>query len=124
MSHILIVEVIEDDPALKEQYATVLKRHGYEVHTARDTASGLKVLADIQPDIVILDLLMPGPDGVAFLQSADLEHLHPNTKVIVMSNIDTPEYRQELGHFKIERYLLKADYTPHQLAELIGQITR
>jgi chemosensory pili system protein ChpA (sensor histidine kinase/response regulator) len=122
MSHILIVEVIEDDPQLKKQYATVLQRHGYQVHTARDTASGLKVLADISPDIIILDLLMPGPDGVAFLEAADLEHLHPHTRVIVLSNVDTPDYEQQLSRFHVERYLLKADYTPDQLADLIARI--
>jgi DNA-binding response OmpR family regulator len=60
MSHVL---VIEDDPLILEPVLHALKGAGYEVSKATDGAQGLALALEIQPDLVILDLLLPEMDG-------------------------------------------------------------
>lgn len=122
MPSISTIEIIEDDPQIREQYVTVLTRRGFTVTAARNATEGGRLLADTNPDLILLDILMPGPDGVAFLKAADLSHEHPNTRVIVLSNVETPEYQRDLADLGVTRYLIKADYTPDQIADLIASL--
>lgn len=57
------VLVVEDEPALLETLAYNLGRQGYEVFTAADGPTALKVAQEKRPDLVILDLMLPGLDG-------------------------------------------------------------
>ncbi|WP_025745747.1 response regulator [Kallotenue papyrolyticum] len=55
--------IVDDEPTITEFLATGLSYEGYTVATAADGTSALRVAADFQPDVVILDLMLPGQDG-------------------------------------------------------------
>src|ERR1700747_3571267 len=57
--------VVDDDTAVREALAVVLGLDGLEVSTAADGREGIKAMRDVRPDAVILDVLMPGLDGLA-----------------------------------------------------------
>ena len=57
--------VVDDDPDILEAVALILESQGYEVVTARDGIEGLANLKAEQPDLMILDLMMPKMDGFA-----------------------------------------------------------
>ena len=57
--------VIEDDPVLQQALGLNLKREGYEVLGALDGLTGLQLARDAQPDLVILDLMLPKLDGLS-----------------------------------------------------------
>ena len=57
--------VVDDDPDILEAVALILESQGYEVVTARDGVEGLANLKAEQPDLMILDLMMPKMDGFA-----------------------------------------------------------
>ncbi len=57
------VLVVDDDPALADVVARYLRREGFEVEYAADGATGLRIALDTLPDLVVLDLMMPGMDG-------------------------------------------------------------
>ncbi len=65
MEHILIVE---DEADIAELIAMNLKRAGYEVSTAHDGVSGQKIALSERPDLVVLDLMLPGKDGYGVLK--------------------------------------------------------
>jgi len=56
--------VVEDDPDLRDVLRESLAREGYEVFTAADGVEGLAVIRDVRPDLVCLDVMMPGKDGI------------------------------------------------------------
>jgi len=56
--------VVDDDEALAEMLAIVLANEGYDARTCHNGASALGVFLDYQPDLVLLDLMLPGRDGV------------------------------------------------------------
>ena len=64
------VLVIEDEPALQETLAYNLTRQGYEVITVGDGKEGIAATRREQPDLLILDLMLPGMDGVEVCRQA------------------------------------------------------
>jgi two-component system chemotaxis response regulator CheY len=114
--------IIEDDPAIRELYAAALKHQGYTVAEARDAKEGLEQLTELQPQLIILDLLLPHGDGISFLKAADIPHQYPNTKVLVSSNVQTPQFDQELKQLQVEHSIVKTDYTPYMLTDLVGKL--
>ena len=59
--------VIDDEPSIVNLVTAYLKPEGYEVHTAMDGPSGLKAARVFKPDLIILDLMLPGMDGIELL---------------------------------------------------------
>jgi two-component system alkaline phosphatase synthesis response regulator PhoP len=64
MSKILI---IDDEPSILNLVSAYLKPEGYEVYTAADGPSGLKAAKAYKPDLVVLDIMLPGMDGLELL---------------------------------------------------------
>ena len=60
--HILVVD---DDPGIRDVVSDFLTRHGYEVETAADGKSMERALANGRPDLVVLDVMLPGEDGLS-----------------------------------------------------------
>src|SRR5205807_10154576 len=56
--------VVEDDPTVAAIFVRYLRREGYEVLTAEDGRSALDVAVSSQPDLVVLDIMLPGLDGL------------------------------------------------------------
>jgi CheY-like chemotaxis protein len=59
------VLIVEDEPALRESLRAGLEMAGYEVHEASDGAEGLEKAEHLRPDVIFLDVRMPGLDGYA-----------------------------------------------------------
>ncbi len=59
------VLVVEDDASVREAVARALRFEGYDVHTATDGNDALVRIDELAPDVVVLDVLMPGTDGLA-----------------------------------------------------------
>ncbi len=75
--------VVDDEPDLLRFVRRALEAEGYQVQTATDGADGLRQALTTEPDLIVLDLLMPGVDGQAVL-SAVLAH-DPEMRVLVLS---------------------------------------
>ncbi len=65
--------IIEDDPSLLMGLTMNLRREGYRVRTATDGKRGLAELSRERPDLVVLDLMLPGVDGLEILRQIRLE---------------------------------------------------
>jgi two-component system, OmpR family, alkaline phosphatase synthesis response regulator PhoP len=59
--------VIDDEPSITNLVSAYLKPEGYQIHTAADGPSGLKAARAFKPDLVILDIMLPGMDGLELL---------------------------------------------------------
>jgi two-component system OmpR family response regulator len=58
--------VVDDDASIRRLVSASLQRHGYEAHMARDSAEAERMLGESPYDVVILDVMMPGEDGLSF----------------------------------------------------------
>ena len=113
-----LILIVEDYPSLQKIYSMAAEESGHKVLLAKDGAEALKQATQNTPDLILLDLLMPSVSGAEFLKKYDLKK-HPNTKVIVFSNMDTPVLRSELSGLGVTAYFTKSEYTPKQLMEII-----
>src|SRR5574342_574500 len=59
--------VVDDEPSIVNLVSVYLRAEGYEVHTASDGPSGLKAARFLKPDLLVLDVMLPGMDGVELL---------------------------------------------------------
>jgi two-component system alkaline phosphatase synthesis response regulator PhoP len=59
--------VVDDEQSILDLVTAYLRREGYEVHTARDGPGGLKAARALKPDLIVLDVMLPGIDGIELL---------------------------------------------------------
>src|SRR5512146_3267292 len=59
--------IIDDEPSILNLVTAYLRPEGYEVHTANDGPSGLQAVRAYKPDLVVLDIMLPGMDGLELL---------------------------------------------------------
>jgi DNA-binding response OmpR family regulator len=77
------VLVIDDDPVVCEVMQRVLERDGFAVVTAADAQTGIDRFAELQPDLVIVDILMPGKEGIATI--LELREANPEARILAMT---------------------------------------
>ncbi len=85
------VLVIDDEPGMRSLMRRGLGLAGFEVETAEDGELGLELVKTYLPDLVMLDLMMPGLDGFETLERLCVLEIRP--KIIVLSGRDEPEDR-------------------------------
>lgn len=117
-----LVLLVEDDETLQSAYALALNKNGFEVQMASDGAKALELAAAHEPDVILLDLLMPHLDGVQFLEAFKPKELHPNVKVVVFTNLESDSTVQKASDLGAESYITKSAYTPKQMVELVNKL--
>ncbi|MDL2362993.1 MAG: response regulator [Patescibacteria group bacterium] len=115
------VLIVEDESILRDAYAMVLNRHGYEVMTASDGEQAIEQIERDMPDLILLDMLMPILGGEGFLDKSDILNKHKKTKIIIYSNLSDRETVQRLIERGVHAHILKSSMAPHQLADYIKQ---
>jgi DNA-binding response OmpR family regulator len=81
--------VVDDDRELRNLIRTALEHEGYDVLTAHDAVQGLELIARGKIDVALLDVMMPGMDGLTML--SHLRQHNENLRVIIMTALNTPE---------------------------------
>ncbi len=113
--------LVEDDPTLSDAFSILLEKEGYEIENAFDGKEALDVLNDFEPDIILLDLLMPVMDGREFLKAFKNYNQVP---IIVFSNLDSKDEINEVLSLGATRYMLKAWASPKELVRIINDTIR
>lgn len=114
--------VIEDDQDLQYLYKLKLEREGFQVVTASNGEEGLEVTQSFQPDIILLDLMMPVMNGTEMLARLRSEEWGSDVRVIILTNISKDEAPQALRFLHVDRYIVKAHHTPAQVISIVKEI--
>jgi len=110
------VLIVEDDPNICEMYAISFMRSGFTVYTAPDGRSAIQKYQNKNPDIVLLDIMMPQVDGYQVLAEIRKD-INTYTPVIMLTNLDPNDFTGE-GHLEnIDAYLVKSHHTPREVIE-------
>lgn len=116
------VLIVEDNNTLRTAYEIILTKEGFKVSLAVSGEEGLKAAASDEPDLILLDMLMPVSNGLDFLRRYDAPKLHPNVKIVVFSNITEQAITSEAVGLGATQYVTKASVSPKELVELIHQV--
>jgi len=117
------VLIVDDDKFLLSMYAVKFKNHGFEVETAPSGSEALnKLQNDKAPDIIILDLIMPGMDGYEFMAKVREQKLAPKATIVVLTNQGQPEDIEKAKKYNVQGYIVKASTIPSEVLEEVMKI--
>jgi DNA-binding response OmpR family regulator len=99
------VLVIDDEHNFRTILEMVLRSHGYEVLLADSGTTGLSIYQREHPAVVVLDLKMPGMDGIAVFQ--EIRRANPKQPVIILSGDSSPETEREVRALGVSEFIVK-----------------
>lgn len=114
--------IIEDDKFLRELISRKLINEAFKIEEAIDGEEGLKKLQEIKPDLILLDLILPGLDGFEVLERIKDNPSTSIIPVLILSNLgqkDEIERGLKLGAVD---FLVKAHFTPEEIVNKVKEI--
>ena len=108
--------LVDDEESIHLLYRDELEEVGYEVHSALSGDEALNTMDIIKPDLVILDINMPGTNGIDTLRS--MKEKHPTMPVILSSAYQ--EYKQDLASWASDDYIVKSA----DMSELLAAVAK
>ncbi len=118
MANILIVE---DDRDLNNAYCVILKNEGHKVVAAFDGKQALNKSKTFEPDLILLDLLMPVMGGLEFLHHYKHHAKHNNVKILIFTNMENSPEVAEAYKLGAHRCIIKSWTAPHNLSRVITE---
>jgi two-component system response regulator ResD len=115
------IMIVEDDKNLQEIYTINFEAAGYEVIISGDGLSGISEVVEKNPDIILLDVMMPNMDGFAFLKAMK-ENTSVRIPVVVCSNLSDKETSDKAFASGAAAVLLKINYSGKELVAKINLI--
>ncbi|MBU1017748.1 response regulator [Patescibacteria group bacterium] len=115
--------IVEDDKDICELYSTAFMREGFKVLKAMEGKSAIEKYQQKNPDIMLLDIMMPGVDGYAVLKEVRKQH-SKYVPVIMLTNLDMGHFNRHETVDNVDDYLIKSNYTPSEIVERTKEIMR
>jgi len=105
-------------------YATKLREEGFEVEEATNGEMAFEKLRESQPDLILLDIILPKMDGWTFLQKIKSNEKIKDIPVIIVSNLFDEASQAHGIELGVKDYLVKTNYTTAELVDKIKQLTK
>lgn len=102
--------VIEDERPLLDALTAKLKQEGFEVIKASDGQEGLNQAIKNQPDLILLDIVLPKMDGITVLENLRKDSWGKTAKVIILSNLSDWNNTSKAVNLNVHDYLVKSDW--------------
>ncbi len=113
-----LVMVVDDSITMRKVTGRVLERHNFEVATAKDGIDALERMADVIPDLMLLDIEMPRMDGYELATAMKADPRMRDVPIIMITSRTGEKHRERAMSLGVERYLGK----PYQEAELMRNV--
>ncbi len=115
--------IVDDDENILEIYKTKFEQSGYNVLTATNGNTGLALVREQKPDILLLDIQMPVKNGVEVIQEMCQDPNLKSIPIIVLSNVDDEDMFREVGQLEHTNfYLIKALTTPQKAVDIVREV--
>lgn len=117
--------LVEEDKTLSDMYKLKFNNANYQIATRNNAKSALTWLKNNTPECVIVDILLPGTNGIALIKSMRQNVALKNTKIVILTNLTQPDInlhnsvRDSLG---VDAYFVKTRISPSQLVQNIGML--
>ena len=111
--------IVEDEAAIVDLLRLVLEREGYEIHSCQTGRDAINTMKTVHPHLVLLDVMLPGLDGVSIVRIMSEDDVLSSTPVIVTSALRESE-RLFVPYPQVKAFCSK----PFALKELVEQVKR
>lgn len=112
------VLIIDDDPFIADMYVIKFKDEHFDVQTAHNGKDGLKKIVEFDPDIILIDVVMPDMDGFHVLEELKKQGGKPH-KIIMLTNLGQKEDVERGIGLGATDYMVKAHFTPSEVLERV-----
>lgn len=116
------IYIIEDDELVAEIYKSKIEAEGYSVEVAHDGAAGYEKLKTFKPDLLLLDMMLPGLSGADLLVLLRGKDALKGLPVVAFTGTDDEEVIEDAIRFGATKALSKSEYTPAQIVARITEI--
>ena len=114
--------IIDDDERLVGLYAMALKNQGYEVETSLDGKTGLSRIAEVKPDLVLLDAMMPVVSGFVTLDTIKSTPDTENIKVVMLTALSDDKMKERALTLGADDYIVKTQLNVAEVIERINNL--
>lgn len=117
--------IVEDDPLLHNLLAdkmALLREKGVEVLPMVNAEEGLEKAIEAKPDLILLDLVLPGMTGFEFLEKLRGQAGLEKTPVVILSNLSGDEDKERAKKLGVIAYLIKADFSLSEISGAVEEI--
>jgi CheY-like chemotaxis protein len=115
------VLVVDDEPDVLLLCRLNLEQHGHQVFEAGNGEEALRVVRERRPDLIVLDLMLPGVDGYGVLEALRSEGSTPGVKVLVLSAKSLQADRDRSRQLGAEAFLTKP-FLPDDLCRTVDRM--
>ncbi len=116
--------VIEDDKFLRELMVRKLSIEGFKVSEAVDGEEGIKKIKKEKPDLILLDIILPGIDGFNVLSKKKKDPSIASIPVILLSNLGQKQDIEKGLKLGATDYLIKANFTPEEIVNKVKSLLK
>ena len=116
------VLLVEDDKMILDMYTLKFTQEGYEVTQAENGKDGLELAKKVNPDIVLLDIILPQMDGFTVLKSLKADPKKKDVPVVLLTNLGQDGDVKKGIELGAVDYLIKANFTPSQVVDKVKSV--
>lgn len=109
---------------LAQMYASKLKKEGFDVDIASNGQEGLDKMHSENPSLVLMDVMMPGVDGLEAIRRAKADDQTKKIPILVLSNLSDTNYAQQAVQDGAVDYFIKTEITPAQLVDKVREVLK
>lgn len=117
-----LILIIEDDKFLRELLIRKLETEGFQTVVAVDGEEGVRKAKEEMPQLILLDLVLPGIDGFEVLNQIRNETQTSAIPVIILSNLGQREEVEKGLKLGANEYLIKAHHTPDEIIDKVKAV--
>jgi DNA-binding response OmpR family regulator len=114
-----VILIVEDDKFLRELLVRKLENEGFKIVRAIDGEEALKKIKEELPQLILLDLVLPGIDGFEVLRRIKGDPATSKVPVIILSNLGQREEVEKGIQLGANDYLVKAHFTPEEIVKKV-----
>jgi len=111
--------LVEDEEIMIDLLQRKLTKEGYEVSVARDGEEGLKLMREVKPALILLDIVMPKMGGFEVMEEMAKEPGLKKIPVIVISNSGQPVELDKAQKLGAKDWLIKTEFDPQEVIEKV-----
>ena len=116
------VLLVEDDKMIIDMYTLKFTQEGYDVVQAENGKDGLDLAKTSNPDIILLDIILPQMDGFTVLKELKADANLKDTPVVLLTNLGQDGDVKKGLELGANDYLIKANYTPSQVVDKVKSV--
>ena len=117
-----VILVVEDDGFLRELIVQKLRKENFDVEAAIEATEAFKSIEQKKPDLILLDLVLPGMDGFQITTHLKKNPETAKIPIVILSNLGQKEDIEKAKACGAVDYMVKADFTPGEIVEKIRQV--